>query len=353
MDDYTKDKVGKTGSSLQKLEKELDDLEKKAREELGKITSGNQTPVPSIEPVSAPITQPETFSQTNQEQPQTEVPQKNVEQDQSFLQSPLEKIDHVIPSPQGGNVEPKQPKSKWPYILLSIFLILLIGVVYLSGKSRAGDRELLEKTPGVTPFYMPSPTPEEELTWTQYMDPKGAYTFKYPEGLAKDTGTAGVGVESIRVTYEGESQIKEGSETVDGYSFTVTKIGSAKSQSLEKRAEDSQTATKKGCVEIDGFLTSQIKENKIAKTEALTYEVVNCLGDYSINFVADNSFVYMITQSYFGEKKADYKLKTQKILDTFEFVALVTSSPTPTSNASPTPTPKVSPTPKATPNATP
>lgn len=174
----------------------------------------------------------------------------------------------------------------------------------------------------------PTATTDPTANWKTYTNPTNTYSFKYPDGLKSDTGAAGVGFESIRFTYIGPAQLASGktqTELSDGYSFSVTKLGSTFQSDPKTEIGKAAQNSKENCTSV-----SAISNVVIAGINAFRYSG-NCLGNYTTIYLSDGKNTYSITQLYTNDS---YKTITDQILSTFKFFGATSSaSPVPTQKA--------------------
>ena len=168
--------------------------------------------------------------------------------------------------------------------------------------------------------FAPCPLIDPTANWQTYANDE--YTFKYPSGLQSDTDAAGAGVDSIRFTYLGPTQIDSGrteTEVFDGYQFVVTKVETNTTLTAQEKASQDRTNSQTNCPENSTI--SNVFPTQISGLTAYQYSATGCFSDYTTSYVVNNDNLYSITQSHAGEppKDQEYKEITVQILSTFQF----------------------------------
>lgn len=224
----------------------------------------------------------------------------------------------------------EKPKTNYLMIgeiILASFVVFGFGGYYL-GKQSLNSQQTInyqQASPTPTnPLTQSSPTPttmiDSTADWELYSGKE--YSFRHPTGLKSDTGAAGVGFESIQFQYMGPKQIASGrtqTSLFDGYSFVVTKIGSASQKTSTQWANERRDNSKENCG--PEVVLSEIKQITIDKGAGVQYSVKNCIGDYTSSYVTYNGNVYEITQLYVGEEadQKNYQDITDQIFNSLKF----------------------------------
>ena len=166
---------------------------------------------------------------------------------------------------------------------------------------------------------IPSPSTTPDLTdWQTYTNETHGFSFKHPKNVeVTDIGTSPYN--QYKFIYIGEKQRKSGktqSSLSDGFMFNISVRGAS---TIEQEAEKTYNGAKQNCYE-DSQL-HRITDAKINGYDAKTYDVTNCMGDYTEHFISNNGNVFEITQLYVGDEPeySEYKQTTAQMLSTFTF----------------------------------
>lgn len=232
------------------------------------------------------------------------------------------------------NQSPVQTKTK---LMIPVLVTLLVSAVlfglggYYLGKQSSTTQKVVENTQtspiptsSPTPFSSPATTPtvsDFTANWETYSNTE--YSFKHPKGLKSDTGAAGTGFESIRFQLMGPKQIASGrtqTSLFDGYSFVVTKIGSASQKTPEQWATERRSNSKDNCG--PEVVLSDVKPVTISKGTGVQYSVKNCIGDYMSSYISNGTNVYEVTQLYVGEPadQKTYEEITNQMFNSLKFL---------------------------------
>lgn len=212
---------------------------------------------------------------------------------------------------------PHHPKKRFPVLLLAftgfVFLLVIL-FAYLAYQNAQLKKQIISLQSNPSPTS--DVTADSTANWETYIHPLKAYSFEHPANLKFDAGPIAEGLESIRFTYYGPSQI-EGTDLYDGYQFVVTsKVKVSSQNTLESITQRSREG---GCPDLS--LIGVAKKTLLAGREALTYDVDCLVLDFTRYLVSDGKIIYEIEQFYMGEPKdqAEYKKILDQILLTFKF----------------------------------
>lgn len=222
------------------------------------------------------------------------------------------------------------PQNHLSLILLSVLLSAIIfglGGYYLGKNTNPSNLVQNAPSPSPTPSLTITATPQvADITanWETYLGTE--YSFKHPADLKSDTMAGGSGVESIRFQFMGQEQTASGrtqTSLSDGYSFTITKLGSVSQKTARQWADErrEKTITGEGCG--PQVVSSSVKEVTVSGGSGFQYSVKNCLGsDYTNSYLSNGVNVYDITQLYVGdqEKQKTYEEITNQIFNTLRFL---------------------------------
>jgi len=201
------------------------------------------------------------------------------------------------------------------YKLLSLILtaIFIVSLGWYLNKS--------QDLPSESDKYIADATPTLGFTGREGWETQSTnnFSFMYPTE-AKAEGRES---ESI-VVYMGQKQIDSGrtqTELFDGYSFRVGRFEQTDNQSLKEAAESDRNNAEVGCEGYDGTV-SELVEVAVADTLGYQYSSKGCYIDYTNTFVENSEIIYLVSQSYVGDKddQDKYKEITNQILSTLTFV---------------------------------
>jgi hypothetical protein len=222
---------------------------------------------------------------------------------------------------------PQKSSRKFALGLLAVSLVILLISVSIYFGIQIG------KTQGFKPNYknlsvenldkVPTPQNNDELKnqvsistadWVTYTNDKYGFSFKHPKELKIEN----IGVspnDQYRLTYMGEFNRPQ-TEIADGYIFYVNVRGD---EPVDVAAINTYEGAKQNCYETSVFppISNSVIDGRISKT----YNVKDCLGDYTENFVSNGNVTLELTQVYTGKEPeySEYKATTEEILKTFKF----------------------------------
>lgn len=233
---------------------------------------------------------------------------------------------------QNEPILPEKPKKfNFLIILLSVLLFISTSIaVFFAYQTQTLAKELttLKNNTEPTPVAISLPTQILMATdsgvvtgtanWKTYTNTKYGFSFKYPADLKVDQMSSSP-YEQFKLVYMGEKQKVSGrtqTSIFDGYIFYISLRGS---DPIDKVAQETFNRSKQNC--SDQTTWSAITDSTIDGKNSKTYEVLNCMTDYTENFVSSGGNTFAITQIYVGEdpEYRKYKEVTNQILSTFKF----------------------------------
>lgn len=304
MDDNLPNQNQPDDSKLKELEKELQQLEKRAQGELNQ----QQEPQKSVSQEPGELVPP---TPTQETPPQTKV------------SSMPPQTAQVKPSKTGGSGGKKGAKSIL-WISLVILLLSLVGAAgYYLGTSKA---------PTPTPTTQPTPTASPEGTttaeWEIYESDTG-WSMRYPEDVEVTENRA------VSFMMFGPTQ-KEGTEFYDGISLTV-RSGALGGLTLKEYVEDK-------VAEIENDAVSQVVSGPTPVTLS-TYSgyrlTTTGLGTFDYYYLPLGETGYLeIIDATIDPEKAGFEETVKMMLNSIVISdVLLSPSPSPTVTATPSATP--------------
>jgi len=231
---------------------------------------------------------------------------------------------------QSQNVDFEQNETQddndhWPHPHLPKKLVVGIGAIFLLltgifvGLLFGQNPNLLMQKPVENKMVEEKDANQEPITdWQTYKNEELGFEIKYPKEADFQQITSSPN-QQYKIVYIGKKQRDSGRterSLFDGYIFYISIQGT---DSIEKLSQDSYTKAKQNCYEQTQF--TEVTDKLIALKQAKTYSVVDCLGNYTENFVSNGDDTFELTQSYVGDEPeySEYKKITDQILSTFKF----------------------------------
>ncbi|MFZ2202780.1 MAG: hypothetical protein WAV56_05320 [Microgenomates group bacterium] len=230
-------------------------------------------------------------------------------------------METVTPQPATPPSSPR--KSVLPLLLTTLFLLTLAATGLLAYQNWLLKKQIAAlQIPIPTPTVAPIPTTDPTVNWKTYTNTDYGFQFRYPPEARLETLGSSPN-EQYKIIYMGKKQIASGrtqTDLSDGYIFYVSVRDDVSRSTVETISQQTYAGAKENCYEQSTIsnITSTLINDKPAKT----YNVLNCLGDYTEIFVSNGKKIFEITQIYVGEPvdRENYKSITIQILSTFKFI---------------------------------
>jgi hypothetical protein len=357
-------------AALNKLQKELDEIEKRAQKELSQRQSDQSSDLPKSSnsgnlgkkqsdlPSQNKFAIPKGQTPTENVKPTEQVPEKDLSsvfpnqerREQEQMEKSPNEINLVNPPsepaspPATRDVEPdiqdkkdlgkkgdgKQNPAIWIALIILVALFTGFGGYFL-GQRRVVEEETPSATLAPVSTFTPTPSPDPTANWKTYMSDNFAYSLKYPTGEGYIQETCGEDFNNAFLLHiEGDSGYDNPQLLCIArdafYSFELYPSIGKFSQSDYPKESDVASVTSE-IIEVAGVLGKKFTITKIksAPIPDKRYEV----------FLENGGYKYRIIFTAFAHEQL-----FDQILSTLLFLE----------NA---PTPSLSPSPSATPTSTP